>query len=147
MPTDQLTTDSVLAAELRVAVMRLRRRLVGERHPDNELSISTMAVLVCLRVHGEQTAADLARHERVRPPTMTRKVQWLAEHGYVTRRPHQTDGRQVLVSLTTKGRETVAADRDRRQAWLAQRLAALDPGDLEALRAAAPVLARLAQGD
>lgn len=148
MPHDQdSAAEAALAAELRLAVMRLRRRMVGERHPDNELSIGAMAVLGCLHARGEQTAAELARHERVQPPTMTRMVHWLAERGHVARRPHETDGRQVLVSLTDKGRQTVFADRDRRDAWLARRLVDLDPDEVDAIRAAVPVLTRLAQGD
>ncbi|WP_110206517.1 MarR family winged helix-turn-helix transcriptional regulator [Nocardioides daejeonensis] len=149
MPTMETvaSTDAGLAAELRVAVMRLRRRLVTERHPDNELSISAMAVLACLYRNGEQSAADLARHERVQPPTMTRTVKWMAEAGYVTKRPHESDGRQLLVSLTERGREVVREDRLRRDAWLARRLTALAPEERAVLRQAAPVLARLAQGD
>lgn len=142
--TTQELTEAGLAAELRVAVMRLRRRLVAERHPDNELSISAMAVLGCLHVRGEQTAADLARHERVQPPTMTRTIKWMADEGYVVKRPHETDGRQLLVSLTDKGREIVLADRERRDAWLARRLAELDADDRAVLQQAIPILARLA---
>ena len=54
MPTVEKATktDAGLAAELRVGVMRLRRRLADERHPDNELSINQMAVLGCLYRHG-----------------------------------------------------------------------------------------------
>ena len=46
-------TDAGLASELRLSVMRLRRRLANERHPDNELSIGQMAVLGCLYRNGE----------------------------------------------------------------------------------------------
>jgi DNA-binding MarR family transcriptional regulator len=149
MPTVEKVarTNAGLAAELRVAVMRLRRRLAAERHPDNELSIGTMAVLGALHRNGESTVGELARHERVQPPSMTRTVNCLEEEGYVTRRPHETDGRQVLVALSEKGRDTLLADRRRRDAWLARQLADLTPAEREALRQAAPILHRLAQGD
>lgn len=140
-------TDAGLASELRISVMRLRRRLASERHPDNELAFSTMAVLGCLHRHGDCTVGDLARHERVQPPSMTRTVNALEEGGYVTRRPHESDGRQVLVALSDKGRETLLADRRRRDAWLARRLRELTRDERAALRAAAPILERLAQGD
>ena len=47
MPTVEkvVRTDAGLASELRLTVMRLRRRLANERHPDNELSLGAMAVL------------------------------------------------------------------------------------------------------
>ena len=99
MPTVEKAarTDSGLASELRVSVMRLRRRLASERHPANELSMSQMAVLAALFRNGEQTVGDLAAGERVQPPSMTRAVNRLEDAGYVARRPHESDGRQVLV--------------------------------------------------
>lgn len=127
--------------------MRLRRRLAGERSPDNELSIGTMAALGCLNRYGDLTIGDLARFERVQPPSMTRTVNCLEEGGYVTRRRHESDGRQVLVVLTDQGRETLRADRARRDAWLAQRLSGLTVDERATLRAAAPLLQRLAQED
>jgi DNA-binding MarR family transcriptional regulator len=78
---------------------------------------------------------------------MTRTVNCLEGDGYVVRRPHETDGRQVVVSLTDEGRAAVLADRQRRDAWLSQQLARLTPAERAALRAAAPILARLAHTD
>jgi len=127
--------------------MRLRRRLALERHPDNELSLGAMAVLGALFRHDEQTVGELARAEKVQPPSMTRTVNCLEQDGYVVRRPHLTDGRQVLVGLSPHGRDTVIADRRRRDAWLTMRLAGLTPGERETLRSAAPLLGRLAHMD
>ncbi|RYP84795.1 MarR family transcriptional regulator [Nocardioides guangzhouensis] len=136
-------TDAGLASQLRLSVMRLRRRLANERHPDNELSINAMAVLGSLYRNGEMTVGELAAHERVQPPSMTRTVTCLQEGGHVARRPHDTDGRQVVVALTDRGRETLLADRRRRDAWLARRLAELTPDERAVLRQAAPILERL----
>src|SRR3546814_9676587 len=115
-------TDAGLASELRLSVMRLRRRLAGERSPDNRLSIGTMAVLGCLNRYGESTIGELARFERVQPPSMTRTVNSLEESGFVERRPHETDGRQVVVALTDQGRDTLRVDRARRDACPARPL-------------------------
>jgi DNA-binding MarR family transcriptional regulator len=147
MPTVQRVarTDSGLASELRVSVMRLRRRLAAERHPDNQLSMSQMAVLAALYRSGEQTVGDLAAGERVQPPSMTRTINHLEEAGYVARRPHDSDGRQVLVSLSELGRHTLVADRARRDAWLTRRLAALTPEQRALLRQAAPILDELSR--
>src|SRR3954447_5133792 len=65
-------TDAGLASELRLSVMRLRRRLSNERHPDNPLSMGAMAVLGCLFRNGDLPVGELAAHERVQPPSMTR---------------------------------------------------------------------------
>ena len=149
MPTAEKVarTQSGLASELRLSVMRLRRRLANERHPDNPLSLNTMAVLGALYRDGDMSPGELAAHERVQPPSMTRTINCLEEGGYVARRPHDTDGRQVVVTLTDLGRETLLADRARRDAWLATRLRELTAEERDALRKAAPILERLARSD
>ena len=149
MPTVEKVakTDAGLAAELRVSVMRLRRRLASERHPDNELSLGAMSVLGALYRNGDLSIGELAQFERVQPPSMTRTVNCLEQEGFVARRPHESDGRQVLVGLTESGRARVLADRERRDAWLAQRLRALTPDERAVLRQAAPILEALAQKD
>src|SRR6476660_8205052 len=136
MPTVEKVarTDAELASELRLSVMRLRRRLANERHPDNELSLNQMAVLGALSRAGELTVGELAARERVQPPSMTRTVGCLADGGYVERRASESDRRQVIVAITDKGRRTVKADRARRDEWRALRLAALTPDERAALR-------------
>jgi DNA-binding MarR family transcriptional regulator len=140
-------TDAGLASELGLSVMRLRRRLSNERHPDNPLSMGAMAVLGCLHRKGDLTVGELAACERVQPPSMTRTVNALEEGGYVTRRAHETDGRQVVVVLSEQGRTTLLADRARRDAWLARRLRELTADERAVLRRAAPLLERLATTD
>ena len=146
MPTVEnvARTDAGLAAELRLSVVRLRRRLIGERDPANDLSLGAMAVLGCLYRRGPLQIGELAAHERVRPPSMTRTVTALEADGYVERHQHESDARLVVVHLTERGRETLLADRKRRDAWLACRLRELSAEDRAVLRAAAPILERLA---
>jgi DNA-binding MarR family transcriptional regulator len=149
MPTVEMAarSDAGLASELRLSVMRLRRRLSNERHPDNPLSMGAMAVLGSLFRYGDLTVGELAALERVQPPSMTRTVNALEAGGYVVRRAHETDGRQVVVVLSDQGRTTLLADRARRDAWLARRLRALTSDERDTLRRAAPLLARLASSD
>ena len=137
-------TDSGLASELRISVMRFSRRLRGERDPGNPLSVASLSALGVLFREGECTIGALAAHERVQPPSMTRTVNCLVEEGYAVRRPSETDGRQVLVDLTEQGRQILLADRRRRDAWLASRLEELTPEERATLRAAAPLIQRLA---
>jgi DNA-binding MarR family transcriptional regulator len=147
MPTAEKVarTDSGLASALRISVMRLARRMRSERHPENELlPVGQLSVLGSLFRHGECTVGELAALERVQPPSMTRTVGCLADGGYVVRRRSATDGRQVVVALSTKGEQMIVADRRSRDAWLAQRLRELTPDERIVLRAAAPILERLA---
>ena len=146
MPTVEAAsrTDSGLASELRLSVARLSRRLRAEREPDNPLSVGSLSALGVIFREGECTIGTLAAHERVQPPSMTRTVNCLVEDGYLTRRPHDTDGRQVLVDITDLGREILLADRRRRDAWLAKRLRELTPSERALLREAAPLIQKLA---
>ncbi len=138
-------TDSGLASGLRISVARLSRRLRAERDPESELlPVGQLSVLGALSRHGECSVGELAALERVQPPSMTRTVTCLEEGGYVVRRPHETDRRQVVVALSAQGLETLGADRLRRDAWLAQRLRELTPDERRVLRQAAPLIERLA---
>jgi DNA-binding MarR family transcriptional regulator len=138
-------TDTGLASALRISVMRLSRRMRSERDPNSELlPVGQLSVLGALNRIGECTIGELAALERVQPPSMTRTVNCLVEGGYVVRKKHETDGRQVVVALSERGESTVAADRRRRDAWLVQRLRELTPDERSVLRQAAPLIERLA---
>jgi DNA-binding MarR family transcriptional regulator len=137
-------TDAGLASQLRESVMRLARRLRNERDPENSLGLGALSVLGVLLRHGEQTVGQLAAHERVQPPSMTRTVGCLVDEGYAVRRPSETDGRSTLVEISDKGREMLLADRRRREAWLARQLKDLTPEERDLLRQVAPLIERLA---
>jgi DNA-binding MarR family transcriptional regulator len=134
--------NGALASDLRIAVMRLARRLRAER-ADLDLTITQLAALASLERHGPSTPGMLASYERIRPPSMTRILSGLEEQGLVVRRPHETDGRQVLVEVTPDAKEMLKADRRRREAWLSQRLATLGTDDRAALQAVSPILEKL----
>jgi DNA-binding MarR family transcriptional regulator len=53
----------------------------------------------------------------------------------------------VVVTLSELGRETLLADRARRDAWLARKLQDLTAEERAVLRRAAPILEQLAQKD
>ena len=131
-----------LAGDLRIAVMRLARRLRAER-AEVGLTLTQLSALAALERHGPTTPGHLAAVERVRPPSMTRVLNGLVDQGLVSRSAHPTDGRQVLVAVTDEARARLREDRRRREAWLAQRLATLDPEQRRALRAVVPILEEL----
>lgn len=135
--------DDGLTGALRVSVMRLARRIRLERSSE-DLSLNQLAVLGTLLRSGELTLGELAAIERVKPPSMTRTVNCLLEAGLVTRRPHATDGRQIVVDLTDHARDVLDEDRRRRDLWLAQRLDELSASDRQLLRRVAPLLDKLA---
>lgn len=137
-----MTRTAELASVLRVSVMRLSRRLRFER-PDSGLSLTQLSALGTLDRHGPLTPRELADHEKVQPPSMTRVLAGLEERGLIDRTPHESDGRQHRVSLTRQGIDLLREDRRRREEWLACRLAELTPEEREVLRAATVLLERI----
>lgn len=132
-----------LAADLRVAIGRSSRRIRAERS-DLDLSDTQLSVLFLLDRDGPATPGDLAAHEHVQPPSMTRVVNCLADRGLVTRSDHPDDRRQVLVTITDAGRQEIRETRRRRDAWLSGVLAGLSPDERAVLASATSILRRIA---
>jgi DNA-binding MarR family transcriptional regulator len=143
-PVSKINRREELPSALRISVMRLARRLRNERE-DAALTLSQIAVLATLERHGPLTPRELAGHEKIQPPSMTRIVAALAEQELVRRRNHPSDGRQILIELTDSATIMLQANRRRRDAWLARRIAELPTAERETLRSATTILDRLAR--
>lgn len=135
-----MPTDSQRLAQ---SVVRLSRRLRQERHSD--LTANQLSVLGALRTKGPLSPSAIAAHERVQPPSITRTINCLDEAGLVTRDQHPDDGRQIIVSISDKGEEVLAAERARRDQWLAKRFAELSTADRKLLREATALLDTLTE--
>jgi DNA-binding MarR family transcriptional regulator len=144
MPDFSLAEDAAAVSALRSAVMRLSRRLKHQR-VDESLSPTEMSVLGTLARCGTSTPGELARKEHVQPPSMTRIVALLEAKGLVRLEPHPEDRRQKVVMQTERAEAMLEESRRRRNAWLAGLAEGLDEDDWAKLRAAAPVLEKLAQ--
>jgi DNA-binding MarR family transcriptional regulator len=142
--TTSTDAPAELASELRVALMRLTRRLRAER-PDDSVTLTQVSVLGALGRHGPMNLAELAAQERVQPPSMTRTTAALLERGLITRGTNPVDKRHVIFALSPQGESFLREDRRRREAWLAGRLAELTAAERELLHAVAPVLDQLAR--
>ena len=144
-----MQTDAALATAMRISISRLARRLRVERlglgGTETALSDIQLAALAALERHESMTPGELADHEKVQPPSMTRVIAVLEERGLVRREPHATDRRQVILTVTSEGRDVVQRVRRRREAWLAQRLQELTPDERQILLAAAPILEKISQ--
>jgi DNA-binding MarR family transcriptional regulator len=136
-------TQTALASTLRLSVMRLARRMRAQR-ADTMLTLSQLAALATLDRHGPLSPGELAAHEKISPPSMTRLLGVLEAAGLVLRTAHPTDRRQVQLVVSPAGVALLKEDRRRRDVWLAQRLQDLDADELEVLQRAAGILDRLA---
>src|SRR5438477_11778511 len=100
MPRNSVNVEHAgeLTSRLRMVVARLSRRL--RRESNEGATPSQLAALATIERHGPITLGDLAGHERVRPPTMTRIVTGLEETELVRRESDPTDRRVARVTIT-----------------------------------------------
>jgi DNA-binding MarR family transcriptional regulator len=140
----QVRSDVGLASVLRSSTLRLSRQIRRQRVEGHDLTANQLSVLGALGKNEALTIGELAAHEQVKPPSMTRIVSNMEDAGLVVRRPHETDKRQIVVELTEAAHALIHANRRRRDEWLQNKLKELTPEERDILRKAAPVLERLA---
>lgn len=139
----QISKDSkILADLLHSAAIHLLRKLRREDAASglNAPRLSALSVVVFA---GPVTLGDLAAAEQVRPPTMTRIVDALAEQGLVAKKRNARDGRSTLIHATATGKKLLMLGRERRVSALAEQIAALDAKDLAALGSATEILRKV----
>jgi DNA-binding MarR family transcriptional regulator len=135
---------SALAAELRVLIGKLKRRLREEAH-SGDLTLSQTSVLSRLEREGPATVTTLARAEGVRSQSMGATVSDLEAAGLVSGAPDPADGRQTILSLTAACREMIKASRTAREDWLFRAIRTkLAPTEQEELATGVELLKRLA---
>src|SRR4051795_13348460 len=110
------TTD--LAHRLRPVLTRLARRM--RQAASGDLSPTQGAALATVDCHGPLTPSELATRERIQRPTATRVLARLEEAGLIERTADPTDRRSSLVTATDAGRALLAAQRERKDAFLAR---------------------------
>jgi DNA-binding MarR family transcriptional regulator len=139
-----MSDPNTLASDLRVVIGRLVRRLRAERRG---ISLAQLTVLGRLDRDGLSGVSAIAAAERVRPQSVASTVAALEQAGMISRRPDPGDGRRVVLELTPAGRDALAADRRRREGWLADAIARdLTADERRVLAEAAGLLRRLADG-
>lgn len=127
------------------AVARLNRRLRQERQSD--LTPTQLSTLGTLGTLGPSTPGQIAAHERIQPPSVTRTLNCLIDLGLVTREPHPDDGRQVVVALSERGQGMLTAERERRDAWLHAHLEALTAQERRTLHDATDIMEKLVDAE
>jgi DNA-binding MarR family transcriptional regulator len=144
MATAPPSTDLArLASHLRLSVFRASRTL--RRESQSGISPTLLAALSTIDRHGPMTAGDLAVHEQVRKPTVTRILAALVAEGLAERTPDPIDRRIAWVQLTPSGRALMRTVRRRTDRYLAERLRRLDPDELTTLERAAEILGRVTE--
>ena len=137
------TIDTALASSLRLSVVRLNRRLRGQR-ADTSVTLTQLAAL---STPEGARRADSGRAGGAREGAAAVDDQGAggaggARAGARAGRTRPTAGR-CLVELTEAGPRAAAQRGPAREAWLARRLAELSAEEREVLRAASSVIDKL----
>lgn len=135
-----MPTIHSLANDLRIACQQVSRRVRFDA--GGELAPHQVSVLAKLK-GGPRTPGELAEAERIAPPSMTKTVNCLADKGLVTRIDHPTDGRSKLVVLTDDGRAQLERTARARDDWMESKLRGFTKEELDVLREATGLLARV----
>ncbi|QKW40278.1 MarR family transcriptional regulator [Actinomadura sp. NAK00032] len=112
---------------------------------DQPVTGQQLSVLGSLE-HGPRRMTELAAEHGVRLPTMTAQINRLERDGLVARGRDGADARVVTARLTGEGRERLAAGRERRLSFLADRLAHLTGEERARIAAALPAFDKLFSG-
>jgi DNA-binding MarR family transcriptional regulator len=136
-------SDAEMAARLRLAILRLSRRL--RQQVAGGVTSSQVSALATVERLGTPTLGELATSEQVQPPSMTKIVVGLETAGLLSRQEDETDRRIVRVKLTAEGRRTLGRSRSLRTAYLVRRLRGLSDDDRAALADAVRVLEHLVE--
>ena len=143
--TDEEPYLQNVAAELRASISLLLRRM-RQVQVVGELTLPERSALARLDRGGPSTSAALARLEQISPQSMGATLGGLEARGLVERRPDPQDGRRAVLSVSEAGRQVLRDKRDALTQLLAQALSdGFTPAELTRLKAAAPLLERLAQ--
>jgi DNA-binding MarR family transcriptional regulator len=146
MSSPTVATADETAAQLRLAVGQLVRRLRAETAAAGGLPVPQAAVLGWLDREGPMTTAQLAAVQSVRHQSTARVVGQLVDQAMVTLAPHAADGRKIVVSLAPAGRRALQRQRAERVGWLADAITdRLSVAEQRVLAEAAPLLLRLVE--
>lgn len=133
--------EAEVAARLRLSATRLARRLrqeSGTGHTPSQLS-----ALSTIHNHGPLTLGELAEHERVAPPSITKVLAKLEGDGLVERSTDPIDRRVTNVQATKAGHDLIRETRRRKTTWLTARIHELPADEKARLAEAIEVIEHL----
>ncbi len=120
-------------------LMRVLRQEVRSRRPEG-LSVPQFRVLIFLGRHPGVTLSEVTNHIGLTRPTLSKMVDVLVRHGWVSRETAATDRRCLQLQLTEEGLALVNDVRERTRRQLDERLRFLSNEDRAAIARALALL-------
>ncbi len=121
-----MVNEVELANRLRPVLLSVARELRREVH---SLGVTggQVTLLNAIKKHAGLSQRELAERERISGAAASAHVNRLERAGLVRRTRSETDRRRIGLEVTPTGLRVLEQVRKRRTAWLAARLATLDP--------------------
>lgn len=143
MPQDLDVNDVAAALQMSIG---LCIRQIRQIQFQGDLSLSETSALKRLVGNGLTSVTELANAEQISVQSMGVTLRALEERGFVKRRPHPSDGRRVVLSITKSGIRALGDKHNARAEQLAKVLSTrFSPSERRQLMIAAPLIERLAQ--
>ncbi|TSD87857.1 MarR family transcriptional regulator [Mycobacterium sp. KBS0706] len=145
-PDQTLPIEREQLSAFRLQLMALLRRLRRESDGGDIPLSQLMLLAALLRLGGTASPTELAAVEGLRSSNVAALLRGLEKDGLVRREADAGDRRRLHVVLTDAGTRAVLENRSRREAWMAEAVAAcLSPEERAQLIAAGALLQRLAE--
>ncbi len=113
--------DIQLASDIRTTTSRLLKQF-RKQSSVVPVSMTEQTTLSLIDQHVKILASELAIIERVTAQSMSQIINHLQELGFVQKNTSKEDKRKIYISLTKKGKGTLATMRTVRVEWLANAL-------------------------
>jgi DNA-binding MarR family transcriptional regulator len=113
---------------------------------EGDLTWPEASALKQLHRSGQSSVTELAKAEQISVQSMGTTLGTLEARGFVERRPHPSDGRRSVLSVTKSGTRALRDKRNGRAEHVAKILSTkFSPTELRQLMVAAPLIERLAE--
>src|SRR6516165_4627647 len=137
-----MATSDATARDLLKVTMLLMRQL-GARMRQTEKGIEPPQVGILMRLSEKpMTLTELATHQVVRLPTMSKSVGLLVERGWVSRTIPASNRRQTIVALTAEGRRVLDKMGRHAERHVAELLSSLTSTERQRVQASLEILIR-----
>ncbi|MFD7160480.1 MarR family winged helix-turn-helix transcriptional regulator [Kribbella sp. NPDC059898] len=137
--------EGVPAASIEAASLAMVELTLQALSTASQLSVLQVRVLLSVDRNERLNLSDLAADLQLSKPFASRLVTRLVDDGLLLRRPHPHDRRQLLLTLSARGRRALDRLRGARQSGLSDVLAAMPPEARDALSTGMASFAEAAQ--
>jgi DNA-binding MarR family transcriptional regulator len=144
VPQTETTDAHAAARELLKGMMLVMRTVAAEMRRSSTEPIAPAQFGTMMKIAtGSCTLTDLARHQAVSLPTVSKSIDALVRRGWIERCVDPTDRRQTLVRMTRDGERVMADVKRRAEDYVASRLSSLSEAERAQLVAATELLTRV----